>query len=218
MHVNGPASDGLIRNVRGTAHDDVVALNAWEWKNYAPSFGPIHDIKIEGVTGSPLDRPSSNSIRLLPGVKLFDDGTTLDCDIYNIDILDVTDITEFKLYEQPNLEMGRENDFSPTPGKIHNLRFSGLSLTRPGTIHIAAAVAGVVVDNVDLQFDPVDDYRLIRIGPMSMTWRHGDDPAKWVEVFAPDRDVVVQGLEVGEVQVQGEVVENASSRGVHSGM
>ncbi len=36
VHVNGPASDGFIRGVRGDSHDDDVALNAWEWKNYAP--------------------------------------------------------------------------------------------------------------------------------------------------------------------------------------
>ena len=35
VHVNGPASDGLIRGVRGDSKDDDVALNAWEWKNYA---------------------------------------------------------------------------------------------------------------------------------------------------------------------------------------
>ena len=52
VHVNGPASDGLIRGVRGDSHDDNVALNAWEWKNYAPSYGPIHHILVEDVTGS----------------------------------------------------------------------------------------------------------------------------------------------------------------------
>ena len=212
VHVNGPARDGVIRNVRGSSHDDTVALNAWEWKNYAPSFGPIHDVRIEGISGSPLSQPSSNSLRFLPGVKRFDDGKTLDCPIYNIDIHDVTDITEFKLYEQPNLEMGRDKDFSPTPGKIHNLRLSGLTLTRPGAINIAAAVEDMVVKDVHLQFEVSPDYRLIRIGPMSMTWRHGDDPAKWVEVFAPDRDVMVRGLELGEVRVQGTSVEDSLTR------
>ena len=31
VHVNGPASDGVIRGVRGDSHDDNIALNAWEW-------------------------------------------------------------------------------------------------------------------------------------------------------------------------------------------
>ena len=81
VHVNGPASDGLIRGVRGDSHDDNVALNAWEWKNDAPSYGPIERIVIEDVTARPKDVPAANSIRLLPGVKRFDDGTTLDCPI-----------------------------------------------------------------------------------------------------------------------------------------
>ena len=79
IHVNGPASHGVIRCVRGDSGDDTVALNAWEWKNYAPSYGPIHNILIEDVTGAPDGIPAANAIRLLPGVKRFDDGATLEC-------------------------------------------------------------------------------------------------------------------------------------------
>jgi polygalacturonase len=80
VHVNGPASDGLIRGVRGDSHDDDVALNAWEWKNYAPSYGPIERIIVEDVTGWPGEGHEGNvAIRILPGVKRFDDGSTLDC-------------------------------------------------------------------------------------------------------------------------------------------
>jgi hypothetical protein len=53
VHVSGPASDGLIRNVRGVSKDDPVALTAWDWRQYAPSYGPIERIVIEDVTGSP---------------------------------------------------------------------------------------------------------------------------------------------------------------------
>ena len=74
VHVNGPASQGTIRNVRGNSHDDPVALNAWEWKNYALTYGPIRDVLVENVTGA---SSGTNAIRLLPGVKRFDDGTEL---------------------------------------------------------------------------------------------------------------------------------------------
>jgi hypothetical protein len=63
VHVNGPASDGLIRGVRGDSKDDDVALNAWEWKNYAPSYGSIERIVVEDVTGWPGDDHDGNIAR-----------------------------------------------------------------------------------------------------------------------------------------------------------
>lgn len=212
VHVNGPAGGGVIRNVHGDSHDDTVALNAWEWKNYAPSYGPIHDITVEKIAGAAPDKASANSIRLLPGVKRFEDGNTLDCPIHDITLRDVADITEFKLYEQPNLELGRDKDFSIEPGTLRNIRMERLVFTRPGVINIAAAVDGLDVDGVDLRFAPRDDFKLIVIGPMSMTWRGGDDPAHGVEVFAPDRDVTVRGLRLGNVRINGEAVPDAEAR------
>ena len=104
VHVNGPASDGLIRGVRGDSHDDDVALNAWEWKNYAPSYGPIERIIVEDVTGWPGEGHEGNvAIRILPGVKRFDDGSTLDCPVRDITLRRITDIRHFKIYDQPNL-------------------------------------------------------------------------------------------------------------------
>ncbi len=212
VHVNGPASQGMIRNVRGDSHDDTVALNAWEWKNYAPSFGPIQDVRIEQVAGAEADTPSANSIRMLPGVKRFDDGKTLDCAIQNIVLRGIKNITEFKLYEQPNLEMGRDKDFSVEPGTLRNIRMEQISLERPGAIYIAASLDGLTLSDVALLFEPKPDYRLLRIGPMSMTWRHGDDPARWAEVFAPDRDVTVRNILLEHVTVNGVALAEPASR------
>jgi len=64
VHVNGPASCGVIRSVRGVTHDDFVALNAWEWANYAPSYGPIHHLLVEDVAGTP--RVSADDASPLP--------------------------------------------------------------------------------------------------------------------------------------------------------
>ena len=54
----------------------------------------------------------------LPGVKRFDDGTELDCPLENITLRRITDIRQFKIYDQPNLEMGRDKDFSNGVGSI----------------------------------------------------------------------------------------------------
>ena len=173
VHVNGPASRGVIRNIRGDSQDDTVALNAWEWKNYAPSFGPIHDVLIEDVTGAPEGVPAANAIRLLPGVKRFENGTTLDCPLENITLRRISDIREFKLYDQPNLELGRDKDFSLGVGAVKNIHFEDLTFNRPGLIEVHANTDRLVIRNVMLNFPLTPDWHLLAIGPKSQTYKRG---------------------------------------------
>jgi hypothetical protein len=198
VHVNGPASNGLIRGVRGDSHDDNVALNAWEWKNYAPSYGPIERIAIEDVTGAPKGVPAANSIRILPGVKRFDDGTTLDCPISDITLRRITDIREFKLYDQPNLELGRDNDFSIGVGTVKNLHLEDLTFNRPGQIELHANTDGFSIHNVRVNHPITPEWHLLAIGPLSQTYKRGksEDPAKWIEIFSPDLDCTVRNVSI----------------------
>lgn len=205
VHINGPASDGLIRGVRGDSHDDNVALNAWEWKNYAPSYGTIERIVIEDVTGTPEDVPAANSIRLLPGVKRFDDGTTLDCTISDITLRHIIDIREFKLYDQPNLKMGRDKDSSVGIGTLKNIVFENLTFNRPGSIQVHAKTERLTIRNVKLLFPPFADHHLLELGPRSATYKHGapNDPAKWTEIFSPDLDCTVRNVSITGVRNRG---------------
>lgn len=215
VHVNGPASDGLIRGVRGAAHDDHVALNAWEWKNYAPSYGPIERIVIEDVRGTAVNLPAANSIRLLPGVKRFDDGTLLDCPIRDITLCRITNIREFKLYDQPNLELGRANDFSVRIGSLKNIRFENLTFNTPGKIELHADTDGLTIQNVELHHPLAPDGCLLAIGPKSQTYKHGTDPARWVEIFSPDLDCTVRNVRVSGVQMHTTTNALAIDRVVH---
>ena len=206
VHVNGPASNGLIRGVRGDSKDDDVALNAWEWKNYAPSYGPIERIVIEDVTGWPGDDHDGNvAIRVLPGVKRFDDGTTLDCPIRDITLRRITDIRHFKIYDQPNLELGRDNDFSVGVGTVKNFRFEDLTFNRPGQIELHANTDGLSIHNVRVNHPITPDWHLLAIGPLSQTYKHGksEDPMNWTEIFSPDLDCTVRNLSVSGVRVRG---------------
>ena len=205
VHVNGPASDGLIRGVRGDSHDDDVALNAWEWKNYAPSYGRIERIIVEDVTGWPGDEhEGNNAIRILPGVKRFDDGTTLDCPIRDITLRRITDIRHFKIYDQPNLELGRDNDHSIGVGTVKNLRLEDLTFNRPGQIELHANTDGISIQKVRVNHPITPDWHLIAIGPQSQTYKRGksEDPAKWVEIFSPDLDCTVRNVNVTGVRIQ----------------
>ena len=204
VHVNGPASDGHICGVHGDSHDDNVALNAWEWKNYAPSYGSIERIVIEDVTGSAEGLQAANSIRLLPGVKRFSDGTTLNCGIDDITLRDITDIRDFKLYNQPNLELGRDNDASAGIGALKNIVFENLTFTRPGSIQVHANTEGLSVSKVKLLCPPPANYHLIELGPKSMTYKSGGPaaPEKWTEIFSPDLDCTVRNVSITGVRVR----------------
>jgi hypothetical protein len=199
VHVNGPARRGLIRHVSGDSHDDTVALNAWEWKNYAPSYGAIHDIVIEDISGAPEGMPSANSIRFLPGGKKFADGTLLDCPIHDVTVRRVSGITEFKLYDQPNLELGRDKDFSVSLGSLRNLRFEDIDLPHAARLEIHAELDGLVLDQVALD----SDEPFVLIGPKSQTYRSGSDPSKWVEIFSPDLNCTARNISVAGVRVRG---------------
>ena len=204
VHVSGPAADGLIRNVRGVSQDDPVALTAWDWQQYAPSFGPIERIVIEDVVGSPPGASPNNAIRLLPGVKTFADGTVLPCPIRGITLRRITDIGEFKCYDQPNLEVPAGTDLSDPIGRLEDIRFEDLTFHRPGTIELHADTDGLVIDGVTLDFQLPPEWHLLAIGPKSMTYK-GDpaDPAKWREIFSPDRDCTVRNVTISGVRRAG---------------
>ena len=202
VHVNAPASHGLIRRVSGVSHDDTVALNAWDWKNYAPSFGAIHHIVIEDVHGSPDGFPSANSVRFLPGVKRFSDGTMLDCPIHDITLRGIADISDFKLYDQPNLEVGRDKDASASIGSLRSIVFENLTFNRPGSIQIHANTNGLTIRDVKINFPLAPNDHLIELGPKSQTYKHkSDDPVTWTEIFSPDLDCTVRNLSVSGVRL-----------------
>ena len=123
------------------------------------------------------------------------DGTTLDCPIRDITLRRITDIREFKLYDQPNLELGRDKDFSVGIGKMKNIRFEDLVFNRPGKIELHADTDGLVIQDVKLNHALTPDWHLLAIGPKSQTYKHGgesSDPARWVEIFSPDLDCTVR--------------------------
>jgi hypothetical protein len=205
VQVEGPSSDGVIRRIKGDARDDYVALNAWDWKNYAPSYGPIERIVVEDVTGWPEEKEHEGNIaiRLLPGVKRFDDGTTLDCPIRDIILRRITDIRHFKIYDQPNLELGRDTDFSIGVGTVKNLRLEDLTFHRPGRIELHANTDGLSIHNVRVHHPITPDWHLLALGPLSETGkRRSEDPAKWVEIFSPDLDCTVRNLTVSGVRTR----------------
>ncbi len=199
VHMNGPVSFGLIRNIQGKTFDDFIAVNAWDWKNTAPTFGPIHHLLIEKVRAETNDV----EIRFLGGTKHFSDGKTLDCDIHDCVIRDVSGVKTFKMYDQPNLELGRDNDFADPIGNVRNLYVSEVTINNPPEppFQIAMNVNGLTLDHISMIFDkPGKTCNLIHLGPMSATFKHDpNNPATWVEIFSPDKDCTLRNLNLSNI-------------------
>jgi len=186
--------------------DDFIALNAWDWSNTVPSFGSIDHVLVENVHGDPK-RGGTDEIRLLPGTKKYADGRRLDCPVADCVLRDLQDIRTFKLYDQPNLEMGRDNDFSDPIGTIRNVYFQKLVFNRPGVVQVAANVEGLAIDDVRLNYDPTSaaykQFKLVEIGPMSQTIQcDPKDPSTWIELFSPDLDITVRKFQLKNVQAK----------------
>ena len=201
IHINGPARDGLVRDIGGVTHDDFVALNAWDWKNSAMTFGPIERVLVERLHGT--DRGAA-SLRLLPGTKRFAGGATLDCPVRDCVFRDITGLNDIKAYDQPNLELGRAKDYSEPIGTLSNLYLERLTIRQPrqpATVQIHANADGIHIDDVVFAFPRKPDDKLVSIGPLSMTFTFGSsDPARWVEVFSPDKDCTVRNLSLRNVR------------------
>ncbi|MDD4869606.1 MAG: right-handed parallel beta-helix repeat-containing protein [Kiritimatiellae bacterium] len=210
VHVNGPACFGVIRNITGGTHDDFIALNAWDWRNCTPSFGPIHHVLVENVIGCKSKSPDFTTpypdgtaeIRLLPGTENFVNGTKLACDISDCVFRKLTDIRTFKVYDQPNLELGRDKDFADPIGEVRNIYFRQLVFNRPGRFQLDVNVNGLAINDVQLCFALPDAFKLVEIGPMSATYkRKPDDPSTWFDIFSPDLDIIVRNFKLTNVTV-----------------
>ena len=213
VHVNGPAAYGVIRDISGTTGDDMVALNAWDWQGSAMTFGPIHHALVENITGRALSARASGpvpdgsaEIRLLPGHKHFRDGTQLACPLKDIVLRHLRAIRTLKMYDQPNLEMGRDRDFSDPIGEMRRVFVRDVETVPTGDalVQVHTNVDGLDVANVVLQSPELrPDYALVSVGPLSAVYKHNPaDASTWVEIFSPDKDCTVRNLRLRRVSLR----------------
>lgn len=209
IHLEGPLDSGIVRNISGFTADDLIALNAWDWRQYSVTFGPISHVLVAQVKGN---AESCSTVRFLPGTKIFPDGRRLACDIRDCVVRDTDDVWVFKMYDQPNGELGRETDYADPIGNVRNVHLRRLTVCspalkrEPALIQVAVNAAGLHVSDVTLRLAAGQrlpaGYKLVQVGPKSMTAKcNPDDPSTWVEVFSPDKDCVVRQLRVSKVNI-----------------
>ena len=213
VHVNGPSAHGIIREISGTTGDDMVALNAWDWLRSTMTFGVIHHVLVEDITGRPLSTGAagpvpdgSAEIRLLPGHKRFGDGTRVACDLRDIVIRHVRAIRTFKMYDQPNLEMGRDKDFSDPIGDMRRVFLRDVVTVPTGdaVVQVHSNVDGLDIADIILQAPSLPpEYALVGVGPLSAVYKHNPgDASTWVEIFSPDKDCTVRNLRLQRVSLE----------------
>lgn len=222
VHVNGPASHGLIQNMRGKCGDDFVALNAWDWDTSSVSFGPIEDITAAHIACD------HDEMRLLPGRKTYPNGKKLDCPVRSCTFRDISGAYNFKMYQQPNCHNLKRirKDFSEIAGLIKDITFSDIrldSLTMGGMaeVHLdaifemGADCENITFENLSLGFS-MNEFRrsgmsISIIGPKSSTWTRGyTDPAEWAELFNPDMICTAKNIAFRNIRFAGEACTDQS--------
>jgi hypothetical protein len=216
IHLDGPVRYGVIRDIRGDTGDDMVALNAWDWHQYSATFGPISHILVDGVECTRAD--SHASLRLLPGYKMYADGSRVACPVEHCVLKNIRGIRNFKIYDQPNLEDGGTTDYSDPVGDVLDIHLTDLFLQAEaiesdpdrtflfhGVIEVAANAKNLSIHRVVIACESPrlpDGYCLLSVGPLSATFRRDKtDPSTWTELFSPDKDFAIAELSIGDIDV-----------------
>lgn len=112
IHITGPAKGGVIRNIRGVANDDQVALTADATTLTEITRGPIEDILIDGVYGE----------NTYTGVRLLSSGNP----VRNITIKNLFGSCRY------NAVSFTHHDQHPgAPSLMENILLSGIYMTKP---------------------------------------------------------------------------------------
>lgn len=176
VHVEGPAEFGVIREVNGPlAGDDVVALNAWDWRTSSLTFGSITDILVQDANVS----AGSCAIRILPGVKTYPDGATEACDIARCIFSNIRNCHTFKIYDQPNIRC-IQDDYSADLGQVAELYFDDIHVvpldlthhmdkSKTAVFELCEHATGLHFENIYLDYVPGGAYPeyLLSVGPKS---------------------------------------------------
>ena len=114
IHITGPAKGGVIRNIRGIANDDQVALTADATTLTEITRGPIEDILIDGVYGG----------NTYTGVRLLSSGNP----VRNITVKNVHGSCRY------NAVSFTHHDQHPgAPSLMENILLSEIHMTKPAS-------------------------------------------------------------------------------------
>ena len=219
LHLNGNTENVSVTNIRGQVGDDLVALNMYDWQNSSVDFGPTKTVLCENLE---LSADSGyKALRIEPGVYYYDDGSSVDCGLYDAIIRNVRGINTFKLYYQtPAYRIVGGEPERGGPGSGDYLFFEDITIDLNAPIDgfreytesdpVRGAFAGfefganighLFFENIDLTLYPEKfpySY-LFCVGPKSCVTNNGA-----VEVFDPYVSCEVGTVELKNIRVNGE--------------
>jgi hypothetical protein len=208
VHIEGPAEFGVVRDVRGPlAADDVVALNAWDWRTSSLTFGGITDILVEDVEVE----AGSCAIRILPGVKVFPDGSTLPCEVARCVFSEIRNCHTFKMYDQPNIRCVSD-DYSADLGTVADLYFEEIQVvpvdltkhhdkSKTAVFDLCEHARGLHFKDVRLDYVPGGVYPkyLLAVGPKSSIRPIPFRKTGTQEIYNPKACPVADGITLADI-------------------
>lgn len=203
VHVEGPSEIGIIRNLSGPfASDDAVALNAWDWRTSSLTFGSITDILVEDIA---VDEGAC-AIRILPGIKIFPNGSTLPCLVSRCIFKAIRNCHTFKIYDQPNIRCIKD-DYSDNLGLVSHMFFEDIEIrglknedsrdsSKIAAIEICEHASDLYFENIHMDYIPGGIYPkyLISIGPKSHISPIPFATSGTQEIFNPQASPLVSGI------------------------
>ncbi|MBQ8497781.1 MAG: hypothetical protein IJ489_10065 [Clostridia bacterium] len=216
LHINGGTKNLYISDIAGEVGDDLVALNAYDWQNSSVNFGAIETVLCKNLTLSETSR--YKAIRMEPGVYRYDDGSTVDCGLFDIVMKNIKGIRTFKMYLQtPPYALGEKPEWGDV-GSVNNVFFEdiALDLVAPidnfgsyrmqdplrgafGAFELGAKIGYLSFENMDLTLHP-EEWKygyFLTIGPKSLC-------ANGKEIFDPYVSSFAETLEFENIRINGE--------------
>ena len=223
LHLNGNSENLYIRNISGEVGDDLVALNMYDWQNSSVNFGPTRNVLCDGLDLAPSS--PYKALRIEPGIYTYDDGSTVDCGLFDAIIKNVRGIATFKMYFQtPAYTIGTAPERGGV-GSSDNLFFENITVDLAGPIdkfaeymnsdplkgifaafELGSHIGYVSFENIDLTLykDRFPLSCLACIGPKSV--RAGEK-----EVFDPYLTSHVGTVALKNIRINGEPVHGDNS-------
>ena len=218
LHLNGNMENAWIRDICGQCGDDLVALNAYDWQNSSVDFGPMKCVLCENLVLS--DSSPYKAMRIQPGVYYYDDGSSIDCALFDIIVKNVRGIRTFKLYYQtPRYQIFGEEPERGAPGSGDWLFFEDIAVDLASPIdgfreytesdpvrgafaafEIGANIGHLFFEDIDLTLhkERYPESYLLCIGPKSCVVDEGRQ-----EIFDPYVSCKVETVELSRIRVNG---------------
>tara|TARA_R100000365_G_scaffold3686_1_gene13511 strand:+ start:16933 stop:20175 length:3243 start_codon:yes stop_codon:yes gene_type:complete len=205
VHINGPSRFVTVRDVKGWTNDDIVAINAWDWRKAGPCVGDIQDVTVEGIAflAPEVNTNGQQGIRLLSGTR---DGAVANVKRVAIRGLSgmVSSIGAVHTHPTTDPDDGGANTNIPTGGKIVDVTIRDINRVRlfngASLLYIAQQCQNWNVDGATLNDNTISNAIVVTadgsVNDLTVRRLIGDADAgveRYIDVKGPVGRLVLDG-------------------------